>query len=324
MAAAQPIRIAVGQDVSGVNLPLVASRTAVISGMVVDEAGMPMARQQIALTDEPDVAALGGVLGGTITDASGSFRIAGVRQGMYTLAANDQQKTGDLQVEVREQDLTGMTIVMGIGGVLAGRVVTPAGLPGVQAALIQLCTLAIGSSRCSSGAARVSQDGSFTLAGVRGSRLLRALTMPEGWWLKAVMQGDRDITDTPLSITHGDAVRDLQIVFDARPTVLTGAVTTTAATADYTAIVFPLDERRWTPESRFIVAERPDLRGRFRVTGLPPGEYFVAAVEWVEQGEWLDPQFLQTLRSLASKVTLAEGQTANVMLEIERQARVPQ
>jgi hypothetical protein len=43
------------------------------------------------------------------------------------------------------------------------------------------------------------------------------------------------------------------------------------------------------------------------MTALPPGEYLVAAVEWVEEGQWLDPQFLQRLRPLASKLVLEPG-----------------
>ena len=52
------------------------------------------------------------------------------------------------------------------------------------------------------------------------------------------------------------------------------------------------------------------------MTGLPPGDYLAAAVEWVEEGQWLNPQFLQRLRPLASKVVLEPGQTASVQLKL--------
>jgi carboxypeptidase family protein len=318
LAAAQPIRVTLGQQVTGVSLPVPASRTAVITGGVVDETGRPMPAQRVSVADGPDIAGLGGLLGGSVTDALGSFRIAGVRPGTYSLSAIDQQKSGDVQVDVRELDVSGLTIVMGSGGTLTGRVITPAGPPGPKAGLIQLCALAPGASRCASGAPRVGPDGSFTLPGVRGTSLVRAYGMPEGWWLKAVRQGDRDMTDVPLSIGHGDVVGDLQVVFDDEPTTLSGSVADpSGATApDYTVIVFPADESRWTPESRFIAAERPDQTGHVRRTGLPPGDYLVAAVEWVEEGQWLDPLFLQRLRPLASKIALEPGQTAAAQLRL--------
>jgi protocatechuate 3,4-dioxygenase beta subunit len=318
LAAAQPIPVTVGQQVTGVSLPVPVSRTAVITGEVVDETGRPVAAQQIAVTDGPDIAGLGGVLGDGITDASGSFRIAGARAGIYSLLATNQQKSGDVQVEVRELDVSGLTIVMGSGGTLRGRVVTPAGPPGPKAGLIQLCVLGSGASRCAGGAPRVGVDGSFTWSGIRGTRLVRAYGMPEGWWLKAVLQGDRDITDVPLSIAHGEVVGEVQVVFDDKPTALRGSVANEAGApvSDYTVIVFSADDGRWTPESRFIAAERPDHRGQFRVIGLPPGGYFAAAVEWVEEGQWLDSQFLQRLRPLASKLSLESGQTAAAQLKL--------
>ena len=53
-----------------------------------------MTAQRITMTDGPDIAGLGGVLGGGVTDASGSFRIAGVRPGTYSLS-------GEQPAEVR-------------------------------------------------------------------------------------------------------------------------------------------------------------------------------------------------------------------------------
>jgi hypothetical protein len=42
----------------------------------------------------------------------------------------------------------------------------------------------------------------------------------------------------------------------------------------------------------------------------------VAAVEWVEEGQWLDPLFLQRLRPLASNIALEPGQTAAAQLKL--------
>ena len=154
---------------TGVSLPVPAARTAVIAGGIVDETGRPMTALRVTMTDGPDIAGLGGVLGGGTTDASGNFRIAGVRPGIYSLSANDHQKSGDLQVEVRELDVSGLSLVIGSGGTLVGRVVTPAGPPGPKAGQIQLCALATGTSRCASGTPRIEPGGSFTWAGIRGA-----------------------------------------------------------------------------------------------------------------------------------------------------------
>ncbi len=47
----------------------------------------------------------------------------------------------------------------------------------------------------------------------------------------------------------------------------------------------------------------------FRVTteGLPPGEYLAVAVDYVELGEGQDPTFLDSVRDLATPLTLGPG-----------------
>ena len=51
---------------------------------------------------------------------------------------------------------------------------------------------------------------------------------------------------------------------------------------------------------------------RFTVASLPPGEYWVAAVDGVEgdptAGEWQYPELLDSLMFSARRVSLAEGQ----------------
>ena len=282
-----------------------------------------MASQQIAVTDGPDIAGLGGVLGGGLTDASGQFRIAGMRPGPYFLLANNHQKSGDLPVEVHELDVSGLTLVIGSGATLVGRVLRRRSA-GIHSRPDPVVPAANGQSRCASGSPRIaptarSSGPAFAAPGSCGLRDAR------GWWLKAVLRGDRDITDVPLSIAHGDVVGDLQVVFDDKPTTLSGSVAdpSGAAVSDYTVIVFSADEGRWVPESRFIAAERPDQTGRVRIAGLPPGDYLVAAVEWVEEGQWLDPEFLRRLRPLAAKAVLEAGQSAAVELTLVQVQKSP-
>ena len=52
---------------------------------------------------------------------------------------------------------------------------------------------------------------------------------------------------------------------------------------------------------------RPDQTGKYRIRGLPPGEYYVAAVDPAEQGEWFEPTYLDDHRAGAARVILGEG-----------------
>jgi hypothetical protein len=63
---------------------------------------------------------------------------------------------------------------------------------------------------------------------------------------------------------------------------------------------------------------RPDQNGKFQLLGLPPGEYFLAAVDPAEQGEWFEPAFLDEHRSGAARLTLGEGDSKTQDFRIRR------
>ena len=55
-------------------------------------------------------------------------------------------------------------------------------------------------------------------------------------------------------------------------------------------------------------ATRPASDGRFSFGGLPAGEYRLAAVSEVEQGQWFDPAFLRQLLGASITVSLNDGE----------------
>lgn len=57
---------------------------------------------------------------------------------------------------------------------------------------------------------------------------------------------------------------------------------------------------KWTLDSRFVRAARPDQQGQFEIRGLPPGEYRAIALDYVEEGIWNDPDYLSELRDVAN------------------------
>ena len=73
-------------------------------------------------------------------------------------------------------------------------------------------------------------------------------------------------------------------------------------------ILFSADQTHWLPRARRIQAVRPSADGAFSFRGLPGGEYYLAAIDDVEPGEWFDPAFLQRLLPTAMKLTLGEGE----------------
>ena len=89
---------------------------------------------------------------------------------------------------------------------------------------------------------------------------------------------------------------------------------------DYTVVAFATDPQRWYQRSRFMNVARPNHDGTFVVSGLSPGEYYVAAVDSLQHaegwGEWQDPDFLRTIATRATRVTLGEGQSVSLALRV--------
>jgi hypothetical protein len=58
--------------------------------------------------------------------------------------------------------------------------------------------------------------------------------------------------------------------------------------------------------------ERVTKAGTFSTTGLPAGDYFVAAIAADAPGDRRDPKVLERLIPSAVRVTLLDGETKNV------------
>ena len=62
---------------------------------------------------------------------------------------------------------------------------------------------------------------------------------------------------------------------------------------------------------------RPATDGRFRITGLLPGEYHLAVVTAIAEDEHADPAFLEAIVSGAIRVTVGDGQVVQQSLRIK-------
>ena len=84
---------------------------------------------------------------------------------------------------------------------------------------------------------------------------------------------------------------------------------------DCTVIAFSTDRRFWFPQSRRIVVRQSGEDGLFvfgLAAGLPPGEYYVAALPDLGPGEQFDSVLLGELAKTAERVRLADGDSKTV------------
>ena len=81
-------------------------------------------------------------------------------------------------------------------------------------------------------------------------------------------------------------------------------------------MAFADDSTKWAGVVALHQDRAAGRHGSFRIDGLPPGRYRIAAVDKVENFQWLDREFLQRLRPDATSLTLQLGQSATVTLKV--------
>ena len=85
---------------------------------------------------------------------------------------------------------------------------------------------------------------------------------------------------------------------------------------DYLVVIFSKDRQKWVPHSRAVRSVRSDQDGRFKVGGLPSGEYFAYATDFIEPGQENDVEFLDRIQPSATRFLLGDGETHTVNLTL--------
>jgi hypothetical protein len=168
--------------------------------------------------------------------------------------------------------------------------------------------------------ASVDGQGGFATDGQPpGKYFVRMPFVPAGWTFKSAMLDGRDVSDVPLELEQAD-VSGIVIVLSDRPAAtFTGTVRTAAAMPDPAAVVvvFPADRDAWVnvgEHPRRFGSAGTTAGGTYSVTGLPAGEYFVAALGGDTDVPWRAPAMLATLAATATRLTLAESERKTVNL----------
>ena len=340
-AAARRLTLRAGQEARQIDIALIPGRTATISGTAVDSHGRPFAN--VALKQE--VRGQGVVFFGNVRRAEaakdGTFTLRDVPPGEYALSATrgDQYPPEVIidPIVVNGIDIEHLALIGSPGGTVTGRVVGENGivpaLLGVRAGQATVDPIrvrvveprldqadpALLGAFTTPGIGAVEPDGSFTAVGVFGAPRLR-VELPDGWAIKSVMHQGRDITDVPLVLKSGEVLSNVLVTVTNSLSVIDGELTDAKGrpTGEGTVIVFVDDASQWTEDSRFVAAARPDRGGHWVVEGLPPGKYLAVAVDYVEEGQWHDPEYLESIRTSAQGLTLGGEESKSIRLGLVR------
>ena len=326
---AVPLTVGLSQEIGGVNFAAQLVQMARVGGMVFGPDGSPAPGTQVLLTSAEVLGrSPASTLAGRV-DQDGYFEVHSVPPGRYVVQAlagggerNRRPVFASQEIAVNGQDITDLTMMLRHGAEIRGTVTfdglhmpDSSDLERLLVTTSSLNQLPIG--RRVGSQAGVEASGSFVLSDIGdGPRLIRLSRVPDGLQLKAVYAEGRDIIDSARSFVAGQTISGVTLVLTDQITELTGMVRDEGgdAVTEFTVIAFSADERLWQPQSRHIMASRPDQNAQYQMRGLPPGDYLLSVVDVVQQGEWFDPRFLDGLRRRAARVSLRDGEHRSLIL----------
>jgi hypothetical protein len=347
--AARPIVVGPGEVRDGLEFRVAFSPVARLSGVARLPDGAPAAGASIEMATRERKVSLEGSGWRATADREGRFAIASVPPGDYRLSARAASapeggsRTLDLwgqsDVVVAGRDVEGIALALAPASTIAGRIAfdgatlkPPADLTQVRLQFIGTEALAVAMTGAGSGSslhtATVAADGTFRVEGLPPDRYVAAASWPgmrtgdgtTGWWLTTVSAGGKDLGDAPIDVPPNASVRDVAIGFRDRIGSIEGELTDAAGqpAPEYYILAFSVDRASWTSTSRRSVSPvRPGTDGRFRITGLLPGEYHLAVVTAIGDDEHADPAFLEALLPAAIRVSVGDGAVVRQSLRIK-------
>jgi hypothetical protein len=261
---------------------------------------------------------------------------------------DNQQQQGFATINVSGEAVTNVVIATGSGGTITGRLVFDGdGAPPDLARISVMATGQRnvqtffggmrGGNECRAKPGKVNPDLTFTIDGVYGTCLLN-LSIGGGmgrWLVRSAMYRDVDLLDRPVEITNQQHVRDVPIVMTTKRGSLSADVTDDqgSPTEDYVLLAFSTDKNRWLlprylgtavrsnasqnqgqPPTGLVAGtaqlDNPSFLSRQRgvINWLPPGDYYVVALDDVGVEDMRDPAYLEQLVGRATRTTVRENE----------------
>jgi len=254
----------------------------------------------------------------SVQKRDGSFDIPEVLPGSYVLIGFwfDEGKTYSTRVpvEVGNADVEGITVTIGPGQNINGRIIWD-GQPSLQGADLTVTARSADSGVNFWGnSARVTQALSFTLKDVSEGRYFAEVSgYSKDCYVKDVRYGSSSALDDGFMVAPG-ASASLEITISSHGARVQGSIfdTENLPAAGVWLVLVPDAEHR--TQSRRYKTQTTDQYGHFELRGIAPGDYKLFSWEEVESGAWEDPEFLKPFEGKGESVSLQEGEQKTVNL----------
>jgi len=314
------LEVAPGQQVTGIDFKLRAAPCYHVRGTVTGAA-----RSVVFLRQRGAGMTMIYTGGATNIRPDGSFDIAGVLPGRYTLQSfPGTQIVVPVNVDVTDRDVTGVTMESFNHFDVSGHVEFDGSgeRPAIE---VDLSTVDAAQSDFGS-TAYAKPDGSFTITGLPATRFAVLLRGDQGLYVESATVGGRMPPDGLVDLTHG-AVGPIEIVVAKGTGRVDGKVRLPDAAPGKVAV----------PEIRVVLVRADgitgntgarstgvDANGRFEFAPVPPGRWYVLASPQFESGLWQNMDFVRAIAAEGAAVDVADSGSVQVEVTLMPMASIRQ
>ena len=168
-------------------------------------------------------------------------------------------------------------------------------------------------------------DGTFRISGLGfapGRYLWDVTNLADSIYVKSVRYDAVDVTRSPIDFQEGGK---LEIVLSGKAGGITGTLHNdkNEPLNGVTVTVWAKNPNPGSPPSS-VKSRSTDQKGNFKIAGLAPGDYYIAAWEGeaANSGLITIPDFLAAFTSEAATVTLGESSSSNADVRLISRAKI--
>ena len=322
---AAKVQVTAGQEVGGFYFTLVETRSYSVSGRVLTAEGKPAHAVWIISRRESGEAFFTGMESGADTDLQGEFKVTGLLPGRHRLYARagegEKLRMASTVLEVADRDIEGLTLVLGAGAEVTGRIVTDRQDSDLDWRRIWLEMDPVGDpGRIFFGgrSSRIEEDFTFKITNLPEASYRLVVRLPPGnHYVESIRFQTEELIDRPIEVRSADRLDEVEIHVSSEGAQISGVVEKEEArdaAEGATVLIFAADSEFRGPSSRFTKTAQTDQRGRFSLKGLAPGEYLLCAVADHESGLESDLDYLSSLERDSERIDLSSGQATEESL----------
>jgi hypothetical protein len=333
VALAQRVSVEAGRDGSGADIVLSPVFTADVSGIALDASTGNPYTGSLSLEANHRSAAWRLEARFTEADSTGAFVFRNVPRGDYVARAPGVTSEGSVfavqPVTIADASPAPLSMILREGATVQGRILFEAA-PESNLAGTTISFASAASDFTPGGFNRRQfgrePDGTFRMPGLVGIghiTLGDQLPACETCYLKSAQINGRDAVDTPFDFGfEGGVYRDAEVVISDAGGTIEGRVIDMRSGGVSTVLAMSAHEVLRYPGSRYLKTGRLTPDGSFRIVGLPPGDYLVAAVILADASigpmPTTDPDVIDAVATLGTRVTLAARERRTIELRAIR------